>query len=217
MPDKAITVLISGRGSNLAALLSAMRKGELDGTITHVVADRPDAGGLAIARKHDVATTVVDHRAYSSRADFNAALAKTIDRVAPDLVVLAGFMRVVGADVVARYAGRIINVHPSLLPLYPGLDTHRRALADGVRIHGCSVHFVTRAIDAGPLIAQGAVPVLDDDDETSLAARVLAVEHRLLPTVVGWFCADRLALVDARVRLKGATKCDTRSLLVPAA
>ncbi|MBA3504727.1 MAG: phosphoribosylglycinamide formyltransferase [Betaproteobacteria bacterium] len=217
MSGKTITVLISGRGSNLAALLAAMRGDALHGTVTHVVADRPDVGGLAIAREYDVATTVVDHRAHASRAAFDVALAAAIEIAAPDLVVLAGFMRVLRSDIVADYTGRMINVHPSLLPLYPGLHTHRRALADGVRVHGCTVHFVTPAVDAGPIIAQGAVPVLDGDDETTLAARVLAVEHRLLPAVVAWFCAGRLVLDGARARVTQTTASDTRSLLVPAA
>jgi len=216
MPGKSITVLISGRGSNLAALLSAMRGGSLNGTIAHVIADRPGAAGFAIACKYDVATTVIDHRSHASRGAFDTALAAAISTTAPDLVVLAGFMRVLGSDIVAHYTGRMINVHPSLLPLYPGLHTHRRALADGVRVHGCTVHFVTLAVDAGPIIAQGAVPVLDDDDETTLAARVLAVEHRLLPVVVAWFCADRLVLDGARARVLGITPMETRSLVVPA-
>jgi len=217
MCGKTISVLISGRGSNLAALLAAMRGGTLNGTITHVIADRPDAAGLAIAREHGVERTVVDHRSHASRAAFDAALTAAIKAAAPNLVVLAGFMRVLGPDIVAHYAGRMINVHPSLLPLYPGLHTHRRALADGVRVHGCTVHFVTPAVDAGPIIAQGAVPVLDDDDETALAARVLAVEHRVLPAVVAWFCAGRLVLDGARVRVTQTIASDTRSLLVPAA
>ncbi len=217
MPGITITVLISGRGSNLAALLAAMRGGMLNGTITHVVADRPDVGGLAIAREYQVATTVVDHRAHASRAAFDVALTAAVKAAAPDLVVLAGFMRVLGSDIVAHYTGRMINVHPSLLPLYPGLRTHKRALADGVRVHGCTVHFVTPAVDAGPIIAQGAVPVLDGDDESALAARVLAVEHRLLPAVVAWFGAGRLALDGARVRVTGIIATETRSLLVPEA
>ena len=215
MPAKSITVLISGRGSNLAALLSAMRDGSVDGKVAHVIADRPNIAGLAIAREYDVAATVVDHRSHASRGAFETALAAAINATAPDLVVLAGFMRVLGSDLVAHYTGRMINVHPSLLPLYPGLHTHRRALADRVRVHGCTVHFVTLAVDAGPIIAQGAVPVLDDDDERTLAARVLAVEHRLLPSVVAWFCADRLLLDGARARVIGIPSMATGSLLVP--
>jgi phosphoribosylglycinamide formyltransferase 1 len=200
---KRITVLISGRGSNLAALLDAMRDGTLGGTITRVIANIPDAPGLAVARGHGVDAAVLESRAFATREAFDAALAEAIGAEQPDLVVLAGFMRVLGAPFVRRYADRLINVHPSLLPLYPGLHTHRRALADGVRIHGCTVHFVTPEVDVGPIIAQGAVPIRDDDDEASLAARVLAQEHVLLPAAVRWFCEGRLVIAGRRVRVNG--------------
>jgi phosphoribosylglycinamide formyltransferase-1 len=166
-----------------------------------VVSNRADAGGLAIAAAHDVPTSVVEHRAFADRADFDDALAGAIDADAPDLVVLAGFMRVLGDAFIARYAGRMLNIHPSLLPAYPGLHTHRRALADGVRVHGCTVHFVTPEVDVGPIVAQGAVPVCDRDDEAALAARVLAVEHVLLPRVVRWYCEGRLAIDGRRVHV----------------
>jgi len=200
---KRITVLISGRGSNLAALLDAMRDGALGGTITRVIANVPDAPGLDVARTHGVAATLLDNRDFATREAFDAALADAIDAQRPDLVVLAGFMRVLGAPFVRRFADRLLNVHPSLLPLYPGLHTHRRALADGARIHGCTVHFVTPEVDVGPIIAQGAVPVQDDDDEASLAARVLAQEHVLLPAAVRWFCEGRLVIAGRRVRVNG--------------
>ena len=151
-----------------------------------------------------MATTVVDHRAFADRAAFDAALAAAVAASAPDLVVLAGFMRILDAALVRRYEGRMLNVHPSLLPLYPGLHTHRRALADGVRIHGCTVHFVTPDLDHGPIVAQGAVAVHDDDDEATLAARVLAVEHRLLPAAVRAHCEGRLVIAGGRVRVNGA-------------
>ncbi len=195
-----ITVLISGRGSNLAALLEAS---DLAGDIVRVVSNRPGAGGLAIAASRGVATSVVDHRAFESREAFDAALAAAVDADRPDLVVLAGFMRVLGAAFIERYEGRMINIHPSLLPAYPGLHTHRRALAEGARLHGCTVHFVTPEVDVGPIVAQGAVPVLDGDDEDSLAARVLAVEHVLLPRVVRWYCEGRLVIDGRRVRVSG--------------
>ncbi len=210
-----ITVLISGRGSNLGALLAAERAGRLGGTVTAVVSNRPDAGGLELARRHDVATKVVDHRGYAGRDAFDAALGAVVDAAAPDLVVLAGFMRILGAGFVARHAGRMLNIHPSLLPAYPGLHTHRRALADGVRIHGCTVHFVTADLDYGPIVAQGAVPVLAGDDEDALAARVLAVEHRLLPAAVRAFCDGRLVIAGAQVRVTGETAADG-ALVVPA-
>ena len=196
-----ITVLISGRGSNLAALIDAADAGTIDGAVTQVISNRPQSAGLAYAERHGIATAVVDHHAFASRAAFEAALAEAIDRSEPDLVVLAGFMRILGADFVQRYAGRMLNIHPSLLPAYPGTDTHRRALADRATRHGCTVHFVTPDVDGGPIVAQAEVPVLPGDDAATLAARVLEREHRLLPQVVGWFCAGRLALEDGRVRI----------------
>ena len=216
MNPRRVTVLISGRGSNLAALLASMAAGTLGGAITHVVANRADARGLAIAAEHGVATRVVEHRAYASRDAFDAALADAVDAGAPDLIVLAGFMRVLGADFVRRHAGRMINIHPSLLPAYAGLHTHRRALADGTRIHGCTVHFVTPDVDVGPIIAQAAVPVRDDDDEDTLAARVLAAEHVLLPAVVRWYCAGRLVLAGQRVQVTGNDADPTAALFAPA-
>ena len=214
MALKRITVLISGRGSNLGALIAAAQAGGFDGAVTQVISNRADAGGLALARSHAIATTVIDERACGNRDEFDTALANAIDRGEPDLVVLAGFMRILGDRFVARYVGRLLNIHPSLLPAYPGLNTHRRALADGVRLHGCTVHFVTPFVDAGPIVAQAAVPVRPDDDEASLAARVLACEHRLLPAAVRWFCAGRLTLEDGRVRIEGARPPDG-CLLVP--
>jgi phosphoribosylglycinamide formyltransferase-1 len=207
-----ITVLVSGRGSNLAALLDTP---DLGGEIVRVVSNRADAGGLAIASSHGVATSVVDHRAFGSRQDFDDALAAVIDADAPDLVVLAGFMRVLGAAFIGRYDGRMINIHPSLLPAYPGLHTHRRALADGVRLHGCTVHFVTPEVDVGPIVAQGAVPVRDGDDEEALAARVLAVEHILLPRVVRWYCEGRLAIEGRRVHVRGLETPGGETLVSP--
>jgi len=209
-----ITVLISGRGSNLAALIAASQASDFKGAVTHVVSNKPDAAGLDIARAHAIATSVVDNARFASREAFDASLSDTIEATEPDLVVLAGFMRVLTDGFVQRHAGRMLNVHPSLLPAYPGLYTHRRALADGVRIHGCTVHFVTPAIDRGPIVAQAAVPVRADDDEATLAARVLAQEHRLLPAAARWFCAGRLALQDGRVRLDDGREMDG-ALLAP--
>lgn len=217
MAEPRITVLISGRGSNLGALLAAMHAGTLGGRITDVVANTPDAGGLAAAAAHGVATHVVEHRAFASREDFDRALAARIDAGMPDLVVLAGFMRVLGAAFVRRYEGRLINIHPSLLPAYPGLHTHRRALADGVRLHGCTVHFVTPDVDVGPIIGQAAVPVHDGDDEETLAARVLAAEHELLPAVVRWYCAGALVVDGTRVRVRGVEPGSAGVLFAPAA
>jgi len=200
---KRITVLLSGRGTNLGALLSAMREGTLGGTIIRVISNRPEAPAIDLARAAGVATTVVDHREFATRDAFDLALGEAIDAERTDLVVLAGFMRVLGEAFVRRYAGRLINVHPSLLPLYPGLHTHRRALEEGARVHGCTVHFVTPEVDVGPIIAQAAVPVHEADDENTLAARVLVQEHLLLPAAVRWFCEDRLVIAGRRVRVKG--------------
>jgi phosphoribosylglycinamide formyltransferase-1 len=212
-----ITVLISGRGSNLAALLAAMDAGTLHGVVDTVIANRADAKGLAIASARGIATHVVDHRKFTSRDAFDAALASAIDAGAPDLVVLAGFMRMLGAAFVGRYAGRMINSHPSLLPLYPGLHTHRRALADGVRVHGCTVHFVTPDVDVGPIIAQAAVPVCHGDDEAALAARVLDAEHVLLPTVVRWYCTGRLVIEGHRVHVSNEATLRDAVLISPVA
>jgi phosphoribosylglycinamide formyltransferase-1 len=212
-----IVVLISGRGSNLGAMLDAMNAGSLGGAIAAVVSNRADAAGLAIAQAHAVTTRVIEHRAFASRDDFDNALAHAIDLDSPDLVVLAGFMRVLGAPLIARYAGRMINIHPSLLPAYPGLDTHRRALADGVRIHGCTVHFVTPDVDVGPIVAQAAVAVRDGDDEVSLAARVLAAEHVLLPRVVRWYCEGRLVIEGRRVHVRSEAIAGEAVLFAPAA
>jgi phosphoribosylglycinamide formyltransferase 1 len=210
-----ITVLISGRGSNLAALLAAERAGALGGAICAVISNRPQAAGLATALAHGVATATVDHTAFPDRDAFEVALAAAVDASEPDLVLLAGFMRILGPAFVRRYEGRMLNIHPSLLPVYPGLHTHRRALADGVRIHGCTVHFVTTDLDHGPIVAQGAIPVHGDDDEAALAARVLAVEHRIYPTAVRAYCEGRLVIAGRRVRVM-AESVPATTLEVPA-
>ena len=212
----SLVILISGRGSNLAALLAEVESGGLPARIAGVLANRPDALGLQTAAVHGVPTCVVDHRQFADREEFDAALAMAIDRFSPDLVVLAGFMRILGNTFVRRYENRLINIHPSLLPAFTGLHTHRRALAAGVRIHGCSVHFVTPDLDHGPLIVQAAVPVLDDDDEATLAARVLAQEHRIYPLAVRWFAEGRLRVRDGRVLL-AAPQAGDAALIVPAA
>ncbi|MCE1238362.1 MAG: phosphoribosylglycinamide formyltransferase [Azonexaceae bacterium] len=198
---KNVVILVSGRGSNLEAMIAARAAGELPVNLAAVISNRPDAGGLATAAAAGIATRALDHKAFAGREAFDAALAECIDSFAPDLVVLAGFMRILTADFVRHYEGRLLNIHPSLLPSFPGLHTHRRALEEGVRIHGCTVHFVTAELDHGPVVIQAAVPVLDDDDEASLAARVLKQEHRIYPQAVRWFAEDRLALVGGRVVL----------------
>ena len=198
---KNVVILISGRGSNLEALIRARDAGELPITIAAVISNRPDAAGLETAAKAGIVTHFVDHKGFPDRAAFDAALAECIDEFAPDLVILAGFMRILSDGFVRHYAGRLLNIHPSLLPAFPGLHTHRRALEEGVRIHGCTAHFVTPTLDHGPVVVQAAVPVLDSDDEASLAARVLAQEHRIYPLAVRWFAEGRLALEGGRVRL----------------
>jgi phosphoribosylglycinamide formyltransferase-1 len=197
-----ITVLISGRGSNLAALLDAEREDRLGGAVSAVISSRPDAAGLAIARRHGIATEVIDARAFADREACDIALAAAVDASEPDLVVLAGFMRILGTAFVRRYEGRMLNIHPSLLPAYPGLDTHRRALADGARVHGCTVHYVTPEVDHGPIFAQRSLEVVDGDDPESLAARVLALEHQLLPAAVRAWCEGRHVIDGRRDRVK---------------
>jgi phosphoribosylglycinamide formyltransferase-1 len=192
-----LVVLISGRGSNLRALLDAGLP------VSAVISNRADAEGLALAAARGVATRVVEHRGHATREAFDAALALEIDRFAPRLVALAGFMRILTPGFVARYHARLLNIHPSLLPAFPGLDTHRRALAAGVKVHGCTVHFVTAELDHGPIVVQAAVPVLADDDAASLAARVLQQEHVVYPRAVRWFLDGRLQLGDGVVHVKG--------------
>lgn len=196
---KRYVILISGRGSNMESLLAA----NLPGRCAAVISNRPEAGGLATAAAQGIPTRVVDHRGFPSREAFDAELAKVIDAEQPDLVLLAGFMRILTDGFVRHYHGRLLNIHPSLLPAFPGVKTHAQALAAGVRLHGCSVHFVTPALDGGPIVAQAAVGVAGDDDEARLGARVLAEEHHLYPRVARWFLEGRLRLDGERVRLDG--------------
>ena len=196
---KKLVILISGRGSNMEAVVRACARERWPARVAAVIASRPDAAGLAFAASQGIATAVVDHRQYPDREAFDAALAAQIDGFAPDLVLLAGFMRVLTTSFVDRYAGRMLNIHPSLLPSFPGLKTHQQALDAGVRLHGASVHFVTSQLDHGPIVAQAAVPVLAGDDAATLAARVLAAEHILYPRAVRWFVEGRLAPDGLRV------------------
>ena len=198
----------------MASLLRAVADGSLPVRVAAVISNRPGAPGLATAAAAGVATRVLDHQGFASREAYDTALAAEIDALAPDIVVLAGFMRILSAAFVQHYAGRLINIHPSLLPSFTGLHTHQRALAAGVRVHGCTVHFVTPELDAGPIIVQAAVPVLDGDDEDRLAARVLAQEHRIYPLAVRWLAEGRLRLCDGRVRLDAA-QCAEAALISP--
>ncbi|HEX7685322.1 MAG TPA: phosphoribosylglycinamide formyltransferase [Trinickia sp.] len=196
---KNIVILISGRGSNMEAIVRACAAERWPARVAAVVSNRPDAAGLAFAAAQGIATAVLEHGGYAEREAFDAALADVIDRYAPDLVVLAGFMRVLTSGFVERYAGRMLNVHPSLLPSFPGLRTHERALEAGVALHGATVHFVTPQLDHGPIVAQGAIPVTARDDAASLAKRLLPVEHVIYPRAVRWFVEGRLTLSGLRV------------------
>jgi phosphoribosylglycinamide formyltransferase-1 len=192
-----LVVLISGRGSNLQALVEAGLP------VSAVISNRSDAGGLDYARAKGIATAVVEHRAFAERAGFEAALEREIARCKPRLVALAGFMRVLSAAFVERYRHRMLNIHPSLLPAFAGLDTHARALAAGVKLHGCTVHFVTPELDRGPIVIQAALPVRPHESADQLAARVLRQEHVVYPRAARWFLEDRLVIQDGVVRVKG--------------
>ncbi len=197
---KRIVILISGRGSNMEAIVQACAAERWNATVAAVISNRADAAGRAFAAAHGIATAVVDHRAYAERASFDAALAEAVDAHVPDLLLLAGFMRILTPAFVQRYAGRLLNIHPSLLPVFPGLHTHRRAIAAGCKVAGATVHFVTPELDHGPIVAQAVVPVLADDTEGTLSARVLAREHVLYPLAVRWFVDGQLRIEEGVVR-----------------
>lgn len=199
---KSLVILISGRGSNMQAIVEAAAAEQWPARIAAVISNRPDAGGIAWAAARGIHTEVVDHRQFPTREAFDAALAKAIDAHQPDAVVLAGFMRVLTAGFVKHYEGRMLNIHPSLLPAFPGLHTHRQALAAGVKEHGCTVHFVTTELDGGPPIVQARMPVLPGDDEVALASRVLEHEHRIYPQAVRWLLEGRLVVEGGVVRVK---------------
>ncbi|MGS0893761.1 phosphoribosylglycinamide formyltransferase [Burkholderia stagnalis] len=195
---KKLVILISGRGSNMEAIVRACARERWPAEVAAVIANRPDAAGLAFAASQGVATAVVDHRSFDGRDSFDAALAAEIDRFAPDLVVLAGFMRILTPAFVRRFEGRLLNIHPSLLPSFKGIRTHQQALDAGVALHGATVHFVIPELDSGAIVAQGAVPVRAGDDAAALARRVLTVEHALYPRAVRWFVDGRLRLENGR-------------------
>ena len=191
---KRIVILISDRGSNMQAIVSSCAAEGWPARVVAVIANRPDAAGLAFAAARGIATAVIDHKGYATRDAFDTALATAIDAHQPDVVVLAGFMRILGADFVRRFEGRMLNVHPSLLPAFTGLGTHRRAIQAGCKLAGATVHFVTAELDHGPIVVQAAVPVLPGDDEETLAARVIAREHAIYPLAVRWFVEGQLRL-----------------------
>lgn len=196
-----IVILISGTGSNMVTIAEQARAGEIPGLVAAVICNRPDAAGIQHARDRDLPTEVLDHKEFDSREAFDAALIPVIDQYQPDLVVLAGFMRILSADFVRHYQGRMLNIHPSLLPKYQGLNTHQRAIDAGDKEHGVSVHFVTEELDGGPVVIQAAVPVLEDDDAATLQRRVQQQEHVIYPIAVKWFVEGRLKMSDTGVTL----------------
>lgn len=208
---KKIVILISGRGSNLQALLSA----QLPCSIAAVISNRAEAEGLEIAAQHGIETRVVPHRDYADRAAFDTALAQVIDEFQPDLLILAGFMRILTAEFVNHYYGRLINIHPSLLPAYTGMNTHERALQDGVKIHGCTVHFVTPDLDHGPIIIQAAVPVLDHDTVQTLAERVLKQEHIIYAQAISRLCTNQVTLNTQGKVISNQTELANTVLIAP--
>ena len=213
---RRVAILISGRGSNMAALIDAAKAADFPAEIVAVISNRADAPGLEKAAASGIPTTVIASKPFGKdRAGFEVVLQRALEEQKVELICLGGFMRLFTAEFVQRWYGKMLNIHPSLLPAYPGLNTHAQALADGVKVHGCTVHFVTQDVDHGPIIAQAAVAVHEDDDEPGLAARVLRAEHRILVAAVRWFCDDRLVIDGNRVRVKHElTGADT--LLVPA-
>jgi phosphoribosylglycinamide formyltransferase-1 len=198
---KNIVILISGRGSNMEAIVRARQAEGWPARIAAVISNKPDAQGLLFAQAQGIPTAVVPNKDYPTREAFDAALQETIDRYQPDLVVLAGFMRILTAPFVAHYEGRMLNIHPSLLPLFPGLHTHRQALEAGVLEHGATVHFVTAELDHGPAVLQARIPVRTGDTEERLAERLLAQEHMIYPKAVRLFIEDRLSIQDGQVRI----------------
>jgi len=205
-----LVVLISGSGSNLQAIIDACNNGNIDAEIAAVISNRPAVRGLQRASKAGIASTVLDHTDFASREDFDRAMMETIDSFQPGLVILAGFMRILTPDFVRHYAGRLLNIHPSLLPKYQGLHTHRRALDSGDTEHGASVHFVTEELDGGPVVLQASVPVLPADDEATLAARVLTREHQIYPAVIQWYAEGRVRLASS-----GGVVFDNKPLNAP--
>ena len=210
-PMKNIVILISGRGSNMEAVVRAAQAEGWPARIAAVISNKAGAKGLEFAHAHGIATAVVANKDFASRPEFDAALQLEIDQFAPDLVVLAGFMRILTPAFVAHYDGRLLNIHPSLLPLFPGLHTHEQALAAGEKVHGATVHFVTAELDHGPVVAKATVDVLPGDTPDTLAARVLVQEHQLYPRAIRLFIEDRLSIVDGDVHISNPRPAETTS------
>lgn len=204
MPSR-IVVLISGSGTNLQAIIDACKQADYPGEVVAVVSNKADAYGITRARNEQIATSVLSHKSFESRELYDQALIKQIDSYQPELIVLAGFMRILTPEFVQHYQGRLLNIHPSLLPKYQGLHTHQRAIDAGDKEHGVSVHFVTEELDGGPVILQAKVPVFEQDNADDLAARVHEQEHRIYPLVVKWFCQNRLTMVAQQAQLDGQT------------
>lgn len=202
MPSR-IVVLISGSGTNLQALIDACKTTDFPGEVVAVISNKPDAYGLVRAQENNIATHTISHKDYDSRDDYDQALIKQINRFEPDLVVLAGFMRILTANFVQHFSGKLLNIHPSLLPKYQGLNTHQRAIDCKDKEHGVSVHFVTEELDGGPVILQAKVPIFDGDTSEDLASRVHEQEHRIYPLVVKWFCNGRVVMSDDKAVLDG--------------
>ncbi|MCW5723604.1 MAG: phosphoribosylglycinamide formyltransferase [Maricaulaceae bacterium] len=214
MARRRVAILISGRGSNMAALLEAAKAPDYPAEIVLVAADKPDAAGLKTAEQAGVPAAALDRKGYDSREAFEEALDSLVRASGAEIICLAGFMRLLSADFTERWRDRLLNIHPSLLPSFKGLDTHARALAAGVKLHGCTVHIVRPAMDDGPIIGQAAVPVLADDTPDALAARVLTAEHRLYPLCLKLYCQDRARVVEERVRVDGLS-AETPLLMWP--
>jgi len=203
--SKKIVVLISGNGSNLQAVIDACEANKINGEVVAVISNKPDVYGLERATNHNITAEVVNHKSYDTREAYDEVLQSAIDKHQPDLVVLAGFMRILTPQFVAHYQGRMINIHPSLLPKYQGLNTHQRAIDAGDDVHGVSVHFVTAELDGGPVILQARVPIFPEDSAEDLSARVHEQEHRIYPLVINWFCDERLLMVGPNASLDNLT------------
>jgi len=212
MMKKRVAVLISGRGSNMSALIGACKDPAYPAEIVAVISNKPDAAGLEVARSHGIEAIAVPQKDHPTRTAHEDAISAELSRIAPDVICLAGYMRLMSAEFVARWEGRMINIHPSLLPLFKGLDSHARVLESGMRVHGCTVHFVTAEMDGGPIIAQGVVPVKPDDTEETLSARVLTVEHKLYPLALRLVAEGKVWMKDGRIVYSGLGEDDRTAL-----
>lgn len=198
---KRIIILVSGNGSNLQAIINACQNNLINGKIVAVISNKPDVYSLMRAKQANIPSHVINHKEFASREAFDHQLQLQIEQYQPDLIVLAGYMRILTPHFVQHYSGKMLNIHPSLLPKYPGLNTHRRAMEAGDKEHGTTVHFVTDELDGGPIILQAKVPIFDNDEEQDIVERVLAQEHQIYPLVIKWFCDDRLTMINGRAYL----------------